>query len=155
MRKNMGLKVVNMKRIWLRDNYSNFYDSFIAKHADNGPWTLQHNDDTEGCRGTLRFNESHAAQWLQWEVNKTVAAAVLGLSTATACNSRHNPYFFFLTPTALWISMVPSGHKLLLQFRWVQTVCAMLPDWAAEHLMKQSLQPELRLIHEHPAAGKY
>lgn len=35
MRKNTGLKVVNMKRIWLRDNYSNFHDSFIAKHADN------------------------------------------------------------------------------------------------------------------------
>lgn len=35
MRKNMALKVVNMKRIWLRDNYSNFHDSFIAKHADN------------------------------------------------------------------------------------------------------------------------
>ncbi len=35
MRKNMGLKVVNMKRIWLRDNYSNFHDSFIAKYADN------------------------------------------------------------------------------------------------------------------------
>lgn len=31
----MGLKVVNMKRIWLGDNYSNFHDSFIAKHADN------------------------------------------------------------------------------------------------------------------------
>lgn len=35
MRKNMASKVVNMKRIWLRDNCSNFHDSFIAKHADN------------------------------------------------------------------------------------------------------------------------
>lgn len=34
-RKNTALKVVNMKRVWLRDNYSNFHDSFIAKHADN------------------------------------------------------------------------------------------------------------------------
>lgn len=35
MRKNMGLKVVNMKRTWLRDNYSNFHDSFLAKPGDN------------------------------------------------------------------------------------------------------------------------
>lgn len=35
VRKNTGLKVVNMKRVWSRDNYSNFHDSFIAKHADN------------------------------------------------------------------------------------------------------------------------
>lgn len=35
MSKNMGCKVVNMKRIWLRDNSNNFHDSFIANHADN------------------------------------------------------------------------------------------------------------------------
>lgn len=35
MRKNMGLKVVNMNRIWLRDKYSNLHDSFLAKHGDN------------------------------------------------------------------------------------------------------------------------
>mgnify|MGYP001440529112 CR=1 FL=1 len=35
VRKNTGFKVVNMHRIWLRDNCSNFHDSFIAKHADN------------------------------------------------------------------------------------------------------------------------
>lgn len=34
MRKNMGCKVVNMKRIWLRYNCSNFHDSFIAERAD-------------------------------------------------------------------------------------------------------------------------
>lgn len=50
-RKNMGLKVVNMKRLWLRDNYSNFHDSFIAKHADNVHELCRIMTTPRGCEG--------------------------------------------------------------------------------------------------------
>ena len=71
MRKNMGLKVVNMKRIWLRDNYTNFHDSFIAEHADNVRELCSIMTTPRDAKETLRFNESHAAQPLQREVNKS------------------------------------------------------------------------------------
>lgn len=58
----MDLKVVNMKRIWLRDNCSNFHDSLIAKHVDNVRELCNIMTTLEGCRGMLRFNESHAVQ---------------------------------------------------------------------------------------------
>ena len=65
MRKNMGLKVVNMKRIWLRDNCSNFHDSVIAKHADNVHELCNIMTTPRDAKETLRFNESHAVQTLQ------------------------------------------------------------------------------------------
>lgn len=71
MRKNMGLKVVNMKRIWLRDNYSNFHDSFIAKHADNIHELCNTMTTLRDAKERWGFNESHAVQTLQWEVNKS------------------------------------------------------------------------------------
>lgn len=59
VRKNMALKVVNMKRIWLGVNYTNFHDSFIAWHTDSVHELCLKEDDSESGGGMQRFNELH------------------------------------------------------------------------------------------------
>lgn len=59
VRKNMALKVVNMKRICLKVNYTNFHDSFLAWHTNSVHELCLKDDDREGCRGMWRFNELH------------------------------------------------------------------------------------------------
>lgn len=55
--KNTGSKVVNMKRIWLRDNCSNFHDSFIAKRADKVGELCSTMTTQRFCRGELNHKQ--------------------------------------------------------------------------------------------------
>lgn len=62
-----------MERIWLGDNYSNFHDSFIAKHADNVHELSGMMLTMRDAEGMQSFNDLHAADRLQRGVNKAEA----------------------------------------------------------------------------------